>query len=256
MSWPQEQLTAAVEDFPSLALDGQTLIGTLCICGALRDGSLVLNPTEHDLERVEVQASFMVDSYRVEIGFENFTPYVRLPGERLPNAAKQAGLPLLDLHVYGDLKACFSAPQEILDRTVNGMTPSQFIYEFVLPFLYGESFRERHGYRPWPDLAHGSVGLVEWLGRKRNPSESDISRTALVLLMAGDEAIRYVAKRARGHLPCPCKSGKKLKDCHPDIKPAVDLLRGAVAQGRLPAMRNKIQHVRSLDMRVSQTGQR
>jgi len=238
MVWTPDDLGAATGEFPSLAVIGPTcLSGALSICGAMQGGDLLLNPTETQLADPEIQATFLVDSFQVEIGSTDGGPYLKVLGTRLPETAERYGLELIDLHVYRDQSVCFAAPQKIAGEWASGITVACYIWRYVLPFLYEQAFFDRHGRWPWGELAHGALGLVEWLGRERNPTNGDVMRTILFLRSSSEEARALIQTRARRHHMCPCGSKKRLRDCHPDLKPGIDIIRSWLAQGNSSRLR-------------------
>lgn len=243
MAWTPADLGAVTHEFPSLVVvDAGSISGNLNICGAMRGGTLVLNPSETDLLDAEAQATFLVDSFRVEISSDPRGPHLKVLGSRIPETAVRLGLELIDLHVYSDQSVCFAAPQQIEADWASGMAPIEFTRRYVLPFLYQQAFFDRHGRWPWGELAHGSLGLLEWLGRKSTPTNGDVMRTILWLEASGEKARKLIQHRARRHHRCPCGSGKQLRDCHPDLKPGIDIVRSWIAQGKGPRLRKLLVH--------------
>lgn len=238
MVWTPEDLGTATREFPSLGVAGPSSVtGTLSVCGAMQGENLILNPTEEHLADPEAQATFLVDSFKVEVGCTDSSPYLKVLGSRSSETAARYGIPLIDLHIYADQSACFAAPQQITADWSAGMTLSDFIWRYALPFLYEHAFYERHGRWPWGELTHGVLGLLEWLGRNPKPTNGDVLRTILYLESGGRDARKLIAKRARRHHPCPCGNGKRLRECHPDVKPGIDIIRSWIAQGKSPRLR-------------------
>lgn len=238
MTWTPESLGAATREFPSLvSAGGQCASGSLSVCGAMRGGALVLNPTESDLADSEAQATFLVDSFPVEIGADEGGPYLKVLGTRIAETAERLNLKHIDLHVYPDQSVCFAAPQQIAADWASGMSPVEFVRRYVLPFLYEQAYFDRHERWPWGELAHGSLGLLEWLGRNPRPTNGDVMRTILYLESSGEKARKLIQTRARRHHKCPCGSGKQLRECHPDVKPGIDIVRSWIAQGQVPRLR-------------------
>lgn len=241
MAWTPADLGKAMCEFPTLATAGSAgLSGTLSVCGAMIGGSLVLNPTEDHLADAEAQATFLVDSFQIEVGCSNADPFLKILGDRPAETAKRYGKRLIDLHVYSVQTTCYAAPQELLAEPPSVMTTVEFILRYVQPFLYAQSFFDRHGQWPWGELAHGFVGLIEWLGNKRHPTDADVLRTIACLVASGEEARKHVQCRARWHFKCPCGSGKQVRTCHPGYKHGVDLIRSWVAQGNVQRHRKLI----------------
>ena len=238
MAWTPESLGALTLEFPTLVIAGGGCVsGPLSICGVMKGGALVLNPDESHLADAEAQATFVVDNFNVEIGANERGPYLKILGDRIASTAQRVARELIDLHVYLDHSACFAAPQQIEAEWFAGMTPSEFTWNYALPFLYEQAFFDRHERWPWGELAHGSLGLLEWLGRNPKPTNGDVLRTILYLESAGKDARKLITRRARRHHPCPCGNGKRLGKCHPDVKPAIDIIRSWIAQGKSPRLR-------------------
>lgn len=241
MTWTLAELGDATREFPTLVAAGTTGVsGTLLVCGAMLGGSLILNPSEENLSDREVQASFLVDSFQVEIGCKGDEPFLKVLGTRLADTAARYGKKLIDLHAYSDHSVCFAAPQQLMSEPPSAMTPVVFIRRYALPFLYEQAYFDRHGIWPWGELAHGVVGLIEWLSTIQNPTGADVMRTLFCLEVSGEEAKKLIQKRARWHHKCPCASGKQTRNCHPGYKRSVDMIRSWLAQGNSPRHRKLI----------------
>ncbi|MBV6459421.1 MAG: hypothetical protein HONBIEJF_02569 [Fimbriimonadaceae bacterium] len=241
MAWTPADLGNAIRNFPTLAVAGSgSVSGNLSVVGAMLGGQLILNPTEEHLAHAEAQATFIADSYTIEFGFSRPNPFLKVLGSRVQETANRYGKRLIDLHVYSDQTTCYGAPQELMAEPPTAMTPVEFIYRYVQPFLYAQAFFERHGFWPWGDLAHGHAGLIEWLGKTPHPTNADILRTILFIDASGEEARKHLRRRARWHLKCPCGSGKQIRYCHPGYKRGVDTIRTWVAQGYSARHRNLI----------------
>lgn len=241
MAWTSDDLGSVACDFKTLAIAGNGVVaGALSVCGAMSGGSLILNPTVDHLADGEVQATFLVDTFKVEIGFGEHGPYLRVLGTRLQETAQRFGKELIDLHVYKDQSACFAAPQQLWSDAASGMTPTEFIWHYVQPFLYEQAYFDRHGLWPWGELAHGAIGLIEWLARAPKRTDGDVFRTILCIDAAGDCAKALIQSRARWHHRCPCGSGKRVRTCHPEYKLGVDMIRSWIAQGNSPKHRKLI----------------
>lgn len=239
MAWTPESLGAVTREFPSLVSTGGGFVsGPLSIYGAMKGGALVLNPDESHLADAEAQATFVVDNFTIEIGANERGPYLKVLGTRIAETAQRVGLRLIDLHVYSDQSVCFAAPQQIGAEWASGMTPIEFVRRYAMPFLYEQAFFDRHERWPWGELAHGSLGLLEWLGRNPRPTNGDVVRTILCLESLDQDARKLIQDRARRHHKCPCDSGKQLRECHPDVKPGIDVVRSWIAQGKAPRLRH------------------
>ena len=243
MTWTADDLLGVAKAHPGLRLraDG-TLVGRLAIVGTLLKGGLVLNPTEEILAEPEAQEGYILDDFEIEVGSRQGCPYLKLPEKRLADTAAAQDIPIIDLHLYSDQTACTSSPQELEADLLRGLDAETFVCKYVLPFLYGQAYRKRHGRWPWLELSHGALGLLEWLGRRAFATDEDVCRTGMSILRLHDpvEGLMILSVRARRYQQCPCGSGKQLHQCHRDLKPAIDAIRGAMAQGRLVPLKQAL----------------
>jgi hypothetical protein len=85
-------------------------------------------------------------------------------------------------------------------------TITGFIDKCLIPYLYGYSYFEKHGYLPFGELAHGGHGIID--DYKRLFNVASIEMCASMLLLIGQK--RRIANKQR----CPCGSGMRLGRCH------------------------------------------
>lgn len=160
----------------------------LCLAGNLR--FRVLGPGNDLVD----------DTYRVEIvvpaGFPDDFPDVRETGERVPK----------DFHKLREGYLCVGAPTEIRLELRRSPSLLHFIERFVIPYLYGWSYFERHGKMPFGELAHGADGLRQHLAVMFGAR--DANRPEEFLRLAS------MKKRSANKMPCPCGSGRRLGRCH------------------------------------------
>lgn len=109
-------------------------------------------------------------------------------------------------HRYINGQLCLGTNSEIILNCNGAITISYLIDAYVIPYLFSYRYYERYNEYPFGDRPHGAMGIVEaWkevLGVKTVKEAYDIIKYA-------------VLHTYRGHLPCPCNSGKKTRDCHP-----------------------------------------
>lgn len=108
-------------------------------------------------------------------------------------------------HKYTDGSLCLETDSCIRYRFIDGMNLVEWVDEFVEPYFFSYEFFCRFGKYPFGERPHGFEGLIHtyqelWL-------ENDPIITCGLLRYAAEEAYR-------GHAPCPCNSGKKLRQCH------------------------------------------
>ena len=109
-------------------------------------------------------------------------------------------------HVYPDGHLCLAANCEIallLDRDPSLNT---FIEELVASYLYSASYYAKYRVYPFGERKHGNKGIKQAYAERYHSNSDDVLWSLL----------KYVAGIAtyRGHIPCPCHSGKRLRECH------------------------------------------
>lgn len=108
-------------------------------------------------------------------------------------------------HVFEDKKLCLAVPIE--ERRLFAQEPTLlgFVNKLVVPYLYGYCYWEKHKDHPFDESAHGAEGIVQYYFDKLN---LDDELTVLAI-------ISYLVERGyRGHHPCPCGSGQRVRNCH------------------------------------------
>lgn len=142
----------------------------------------------------------IVDDYAVELRVSPDFP------ARLPTARELDRRIPLDYHkLVGDL-LCLGAPTAIrLELTLFPTLPT-FVNKFVIPYLYGYSYFEKHGTSPYGELDHGDNGIRQHLAHMFAAPES----------LLPEEFLRLTGlrKRLANKYPCPCGSGRRLGRCH------------------------------------------
>lgn len=108
-------------------------------------------------------------------------------------------------HYYLNGKLCLATDTQIRIRFINGFDLIAWMSEFVELYYFSYEYYERFGIFPFGERAHGSLGIIQ---------------TYQDFLMAKDEVETYKLMHFiknqvyRGHHPCPCGSGKSLRNCH------------------------------------------
>jgi hypothetical protein len=141
----------------------------------------------------------LLDHYSVEIRippkFPDEVPIVIELDGRIPATG--------DRHAFKAGNLCVEVPEDWLlrrDRSLlaylNGPLREYFIADALVAL--GEE-------RPFPARPHNSAGLLEAYGEMLETTDPLATRRYLDTLSH---------KKIRGHWPCPCGSGRKLRDCH------------------------------------------
>lgn len=120
----------------------------------------------------------------------------------------------------------------------DGFSMSVYIDEFVVPYLFAQTYYATHQTWPWGELRHEYKGLLQWLGRQNDYDDQDVASTYRALMTQEDveDIKKLLQKRCRGHKACPCGSDRKARDCCPDIKAAISRIRISLNRGLLPPL--------------------
>lgn len=108
-------------------------------------------------------------------------------------------------HYYSNGKLCLATDSQIRIRFIDGFDLVTWMSEFVEVYYFSYEYYARFGIFPFGERAHGSWGIIQ---------------TYQDFLRAKDEVETYKLMHFiknhmyRGHHPCPCGSGKSLRNCH------------------------------------------
>jgi hypothetical protein len=162
--------------------------------GQLRiKGVLPFKAEADGLERIE-------DEYLVDIVVPPSFP------RDLPAVTETAGRIPRRFHTNPDRSLCLGSPTRQRLALGHSQTLSTFVEQVLIPYLYGFSFRERHNFLPFGELAHDKEGLIEDFANLFGETE-DWSVLEMVRLTG-------LKKRHANKQPCPCGSGRRVGKCH------------------------------------------
>jgi len=156
-------------------------------------GALAFGAETNGHERID-------DTYEVEIsvpyGFPRHLPRVRETGGRIPK----------DFHTNHDGCLCLGSPARLHLELKKAPTLPGFVKSCLIPYLYGYSYREKHGRLPFGELEHGMKGI-------RNDFAALFG---VASEQAAKEMVRLAGmkKRVANKQPCPCGSRRRLGKCH------------------------------------------
>lgn len=128
---------------------------------------------------------------------EGELPTVREIGGRIPWTE--------DRHVNGDGSACVCLPEDYLLNHPGPFDLLSYLDGPVRSFFLGQALVERGDPWPYGEWKHGGDGLIQWVEEFISGLPAERRRAYGVLLRA---------KELRGHVQCPCGSGRRLRACH------------------------------------------
>lgn len=149
-----------------------------------------------------------VKSYLIEIHWNPNYPY-RFPillevGGDIPNH--------IDWHKYSNGACCITViPDEII-KCSNGITITNFIKSYALPFFANHTYRSITGKYKNGEYSHGNKALIEFYSDLFKTGELHLWIETLRQLW-GDK--QNVTKKSNEH--CFCSSGKNFGQCHKSI---------------------------------------
>lgn len=138
------------------------------------------------------------DIFDIEIiipdDYPQYFPEIREVGGRIPKT----------FHTFDDGTLCLGALLDLKMKFSVNPTLIAFVKELVIPYLYSFCYKRIHKNMPYGELSHGVQGILEFY--------CDLFDTKSKSLAIG--FLRILANKYRGHHPCPCGSGNKLRNCH------------------------------------------
>ena len=143
----------------------------------------------------------LYDEYKIEIAvsecFPEEIPLVRELEKNIPSDFE---------HFYDNGALCLGAACELYDFLSEKRSLSSFIDEIVMSYFYAASYFKRYGVAPYGERSHGVKGIEEAYMERYRVTDRNVLMHLLLYLTG--------IQRYRGHLECPCGSGKKFRDCH------------------------------------------
>lgn len=144
------------------------------------------------------------DRYHIEVELSSKSPtalpIIREVGGRIPL--------LSDRHINPtDGTACIVLPDAYWFQNPLGMNLIDFLKGPVRKFFASQSLIDLGESNPWSDgeWRHGEYGIKDFYSGILNTGDLEVIYQYLRVLKA---------KAIKGHWPCPCGSGKKIKECH------------------------------------------
>ncbi|SRR5216683_1678994 len=139
-------------------------------------------------------------------------PTVRETGGRIPW--------IIDRHVLPDGSACVCLPADYFLRHPGPFDLLAFLDGPLRGYFIGQALVEQGESWPQGEWRHGNDGLNDWFREFLDGLSPQQLRAYLETL---------AVQELKGHLLCPCGSGRRLRNCH---LPFFHLLRRAIPVGR------------------------
>lgn len=139
------------------------------------------------------------DRYEVEIQINRDYP------KKVPTVRETESKIAKTFHHNPDGTLCLEAPLTVREVFRANETLINFVDNLLVPYLYVHSYYLKHSKLPFGEHAHGAEGILEDY-KKRFEISEDSSVLRLLQILAENTY--------RGHHACPCRSERKLRDCH------------------------------------------
>jgi len=171
---------------------------------------LQLKKQEDDRFIVAGNLSFSV-SHNGKVIRDDYDIEIFIPGDypQNPPTVKEIGNKIpqdKDNHINSkDETLCLGAPLDVKRTFAQKRNLSWFVKEQVVRFLFSYSYKQKYGVMPFGELAHGTEGLLEYY-KELFSVQDNWHVLGLLKILADDNY--------KGHTPCPCNSGRRLRDCH------------------------------------------
>ncbi len=140
----------------------------------------------------DTRSNYLEESFEIRIELTSLDsfgcPKVFEDSSRILIWAKEEGISPQDLHVNmsDEFSCCLGIFPGFRWKSV-----SAFIYDYVIPFFYWQTYRRNKGAPPWDGHAHGAIGILNEMA------------------MSPQRARKASSRNVR----CPCGSGLKYKRC-------------------------------------------
>lgn len=217
------------EKHPGLTVAGDVLSGLIQFRAAY-DATINQFFSIEDSATASAGAVILSGTFEVRI-----EPRIDRSTSRLPDLSVNGVEMTADRHFNSaDKTACLCSPLEEDDFLQPELQFRVFLEQLVVPFLYGQVYFSSYGRWPWAEYAHGIAGVLEAYAKIQ-----DQNRAGECLRLLSHDSnwsmIRAALRQKpflKGHSPCFCSSGDKIRQCHPAaLKGALQLQKDLNALG-------------------------
>ncbi len=107
-------------------------------------------------------------------------------------------------HYYSNGVLCLETDTKTLLQYKNGFNIIHWMENYVELYFFTYEYYQRYGEFPYGERGHGIMGIIETYQDILNAKD----------VVEAFQILQYIhSKEYRGHMPCPCGSGKKYKNC-------------------------------------------
>lgn len=173
-----------------------------------QDGEYIISgPVQLDHLYGSVRMTGMFElEIKISDDFPNTIPSVRELSEKIDRSYP---------HLYLNGNFCLASNIELKIYFSKNRNIGKFIDDYIIPYLYTYRYYEEYGVYPYGERSHGLMGDLEYLKELFQVNNWDKVFEIMIFISKS---------KYRGHLACPCQSGKKLRNCHgPIIKEIINL---------------------------------
>lgn len=108
-------------------------------------------------------------------------------------------------HYYPDCKLCLETDSCIRIRFIDGFDLVVWMAEYVEIYYFSYEYYKRFGVFPFGERKHGFLGIIQTYKDLFNAKDEAEAHTLMLFI---------INNSYRGHHPCPCSSGEKIRNCH------------------------------------------
>lgn len=110
-------------------------------------------------------------------------------------------------HVYANGQFCLEVDTAIAAFLQGNPSLLAFLTKYLDTYLCGFLFYRKHKYLPFGEHKHGVDGLLDYYCELFETTEIKVAYSLLSCLFR---------ENLKGHIQCPCQSGKRYRNCHRD----------------------------------------
>lgn len=158
-------------------------------------GNIILNHVYEDVR--------MTGNFEIELVVPRNFPLV-LPTVKELSDCIDASYP----HRYPNGYLCLASDLELKMHIRKYHDISIFVDKYVIPYLYTYKYYKEYGIYPYGERSHGIKGDLEYLKDLFCVNNWEQVFNIIVFI---------IQSTYRGHLLCPCGSGKRIRNCHGNI---------------------------------------